>query len=47
MKNPKAFLDYLKTIDDVYENFEDYSGIQLKGIGIFWVKKSYKKNQQN
>ena len=25
LKNPKAFIDYLQTIDDVYENLEDYN----------------------
>ena len=25
IKNPKAFIDYSKTIDDVYESLEDYS----------------------
>ena len=25
LKHPKAFIDYSKTIDDVYENLEDYS----------------------
>ena len=24
-KNPKAFIDYSQTTDDVYENFEDYN----------------------
>ena len=24
LKNPKAFIDYSRTIDDVYENLEDY-----------------------
>ena len=47
LKNPKPFIDYLKTIDNVYENFQDYNGIQLRSIAIFWVKKSYKKNRQN
>ena len=47
LKNPKAFMDCLKTIDNVYENFQDYNGIQLRSIAIFWVKKSYKKNRQN
>ena len=47
LKNPKALIDYLKTIDNVYENFQDYNGIQLRSIAIFWVKKSYKKNRQN
>ena len=35
LKNPKAFIDYLKTIDNVYENFQDYNGIQLRSIAIF------------
>ena len=25
LKNPKAFIDYSQTIDDVYENLEDYN----------------------
>ena len=25
LKNPKAFIDYSKTIDDLYENLEDYN----------------------
>ena len=25
LKHPKAFIDYSKTIDDVYENLEDYN----------------------
>ena len=25
LKNPKAFIDYLQTINHVYENLEDYS----------------------
>ena len=25
LKNPKAFNDYSQTIDDVYENLEDYN----------------------
>ena len=25
LKNPKAFTEYLQTIDDVYENLEDYN----------------------
>ena len=30
LKNPKAFIDYLQTIDNVYENLEDYNQ-QRKG----------------
>ena len=25
LKNPKAFIDYSQTIDDTYENLEDYN----------------------
>ena len=25
LKNPKEFIDYSQTIDDVYENLEDYN----------------------
>ena len=25
MKNPKVFIDYSQTIDDIYENLEDYN----------------------
>ena len=25
LKNPKVFVDYSETIDDVYENLEDYN----------------------
>ena len=25
LKSPKAFIDYLQTIDDVYENLKDYN----------------------
>ena len=25
LKNPKAFIDFSQTIDDVYENLEDYN----------------------
>ena len=28
LKNPKAFIDYSQTIDDVYENLEDYNRIK-------------------
>ena len=29
-KNPKVFIDYSQTIDDVYENFEDYNPTKKK-----------------
>ena len=25
LKNPKVFIDYSQTVDDVYENLEDYN----------------------
>ena len=28
LKSPKAFIDYSQTIDDVYENLEDYNRIK-------------------
>ena len=30
LKNPKAFIDYSQTIDDVYETLEDYNPIKKK-----------------
>ena len=34
MKIPKAFIDYLQTIDDVYENLEDYAPIKKRRVLI-------------
>ena len=31
LKNPKEFIDYTQTIDDVYENLENYIIQQAKG----------------
>ena len=31
-KNPKAFIDYSQTIDDVYENLEDHNPIKKKRV---------------
>ena len=31
-KNPKAFLDYSQTIDDVYENLEDYNPTKKRRV---------------
>ena len=31
LKTPKAFIDYLQTVDDVYKNFEDYNSIKERG----------------
>ena len=32
LKNPKIFIDYLQTIDDVYENLEDYNPTKKKNV---------------
>ena len=34
LKNPKAFIDYSQTIDDVYENLEDYNRIKKTRVSI-------------
>ena len=34
LKNPKAFIDYLQTIDDVYENLEDYNPTKKRKVLI-------------
>ena len=33
-KNPKAFIDYSQTIDDVYENLKDYNPTKKRKIPI-------------
>ena len=32
LKNPNAFIDYLQTIDDVYENLQDYNPSKKKRV---------------
>ena len=32
IKNPKALIDYSKTIDDVYENLEDYNPTKKRRV---------------
>ena len=32
LKNPKAFVDYSQTVDDVYENLKDYNSINKMRI---------------
>ena len=32
LTNPKAFVDYSKTIDDVYENLEDYNPLKKRRV---------------
>ena len=34
LKNPKAFIDYSSTIDDVYENLEDYNATKKRRVLI-------------
>ena len=34
LKNPKAFIDYLQTIDGVYENLEDYNPTKKRRVLI-------------
>ena len=34
LKNPKAFIDYSQTIDDVYENVEDYNSKMKRKVLI-------------
>ena len=34
LKNPKAFIDYSHTIDDVYENLEDCNPTKKRGVLI-------------
>ena len=43
MKSPKVFIDYSQTIDDVYENLEDYNPIKEKGSAnsVWWCNSRY------
>ena len=34
LKNPKAFIDYSQTINDVYENLEDYNPAKKRKVLI-------------
>ena len=34
LKNPKVFVDYSETIDDVYENLEDYNPTKKRRVLI-------------
>ena len=38
LKNQKAFIDYSKTIDDVYENLEDYSPTNKRKVLIVMIR---------
>ena len=37
LKNPKAFIDYSQTIDDVYENLEDYNPTKKRLCLLNWI----------
>ena len=39
LKNPKAFIDYSQTIDDVYENLEDYNPTKKRRVLIVFDDK--------
>ena len=43
LKNPKAFIDYSQTIDDVYENLEDYNRIKKTRVSnsVWWYDSRY------
>ena len=51
LKNPKAFIDYLQTIDDVYESLEDYNTTKKRRVLIADMKLSpivvFKRNKTN
>ena len=44
LKNPKTFLDYLQTIDDVNENLEDYNPTQKSKVLIVFNDIDFNKN---
>ena len=45
LKNPKALIGYSQTIDDVYENLEDYTPTKnMRMLIVFGFMKLYKGN---
>ena len=34
LKNRKEFIDYLQTIDNVYENLEDYNPTKIRKVSL-------------
>ena len=40
LKNPKAFIDYSLTFDDVYENLKDYNPIKKRN-SVWWYDSRY------
>ena len=48
LKNPKALIDYSQTIDDVYENLEDYNQTKKRRVLIVFDDKiSYMESNKN
>ena len=45
VNNPNAFIEYSNTMDDVYENINDYNPIRKKKLIVFDGIKSNKKFQ--
>ena len=45
LNNPNAFIEYSNTMDDVYENINDYNPIRKKKLIVFDGIKSNKKFQ--
>ena len=39
--NPKAFIDYSQTIDDVYENLEEYKPTKISVNSVWWYDSKY------
>ena len=48
LKNPKAFIDYSQTIDDVYENLEDYNRIKKTRVSnsVWWYIADMESNKK-
>ena len=36
LKNPKTFIDYSQTIDDIYENLEDCNPAIKRSVNSIW-----------
>ena len=48
LKNPKAFIDYSQTVDDVYENLEDYNSTKkMKVLIVFDDMVRYMESNKN
>ena len=48
LKSPKAFIDYSQTIDDVYENLEDYNRIKKTRVSnsVWWYIADMESNKK-